>query len=410
MKYLWLILITLVLGGCTHQEDDAPEKPVVSVRVARPTESEVRLILTAPASVFPRAQANVSPRLTAHIQELRVRKGDSVDKGQVMAVLENRDLLAQRDEASATLVDAEASLQKLSTGTLPSEVEKARGQVVSAEAAPNQAQKNYTRRNELYKQGAIPGRDLLSSETDLAQAKAAYDVAKRTLDLLEHQSREQDLKIAQSQVEQAKARLANIEIQLQFSEIRSPFAGTITEQFMYPGDLATPSNPVFTVMDLSVAIARAQVPESEAGSVRSGQSCSFASLDTSGTGIGGRITVVNRAVDPAKRTVEVWCETSNTDKKLRAGAFGNVNVTTGSVPNALLVPATAVQFTEGTRSGSVSVVDAKQVAHQVQVETGERSGANVQITKGLKPADLVIVEGGYGLPDGTQVKTSEIGK
>jgi len=409
MRYFPVLATTLLLSGCAHQEE-APQKTVVAVKVARAELAEVRLTVTAPATVFPREQASISSRISAHVKELRARKGDTVATGQVLAVLENRDILAQRDEARAAVADAQANLQKISAGTLPTDVEKARGQVVSAEAALNQAQKNHTRRSELFKQGAIPGRDLLASETDLKQAQSGYDVAKRTLDLLEHQSREQDIRMAESQIEQAKAKLANVEVQLQFAEIRSPFAGTVTDQFMYPGDLAKPENPIFTVMDLSVAIARAQVPESQAGNVKAGQPCSFASVDASAAGAAGRITVVSRAVDPAKRTVEVWCEASNGERKLRAGAFGNVTITTGSAPNSLIVPLPAVQFSEGTRSGSVYVVDATQVAHKVEVETGERSQGNVQVTKGLNAGDLVIVEGGYGLPDGTQVRSSEAGK
>jgi HlyD family secretion protein len=410
MRYFPVLAVALFLTGCAHQEEDVPQKAVVAVKVARAESAEVRLTVTAPATVFPREQANISARITAHIRELRARKADTVAADQVLAVLESRDILAQRDEARAAVADAQANLQKTSAGTLPTDVEKARGQVVSAEAALNQAEKNHTRRSELYKQGAIPGRDLLASETDLKQAQSSYDVAKRTLDLLEHQSRDQDIRIGESQVEQAKARLATVEAQLRFAEIRSPFAGTVTDQFMYPGDLAKPENLIITVMDLTVAIARAQVPESQVGGVKSGQACSFASVDASAGGVGGRITVVNRAVDPAKRTVEVWCEISNPERRLRAGAFGNVNITTGTSPNSIVVPIPAVQFSEGTSSGSVYVVDSKQVAHKVEVETGERSQGTVQVTKGLNAGDLVIVEGGYGLPDGTQVKSPEAGK
>ena len=410
MRYFTVLSLALLLSGCAHQDEEAPQKAVVAVKVARAESAEVRLTETAPATVFPREQANISARITSHIKELRVRKADTVAAQQVLAVLESRDLLGQRDEARAALADARANLQKISAGTLPTDVEKARGQVVSAEALLNQAQKNHTRRSELFKQGAIPGRELLASETELKQARSGYDVAKRTLDLLEHQSREQDIRIGESQVEQAKARLATAEAQLKFAEIRSPFAGTVTDQFMYPGDLAKPDAPIFTLMDLTVAVARAQVPESQVAAVKSGQACSFASVDSSSAGDAGRITVVNGSVDPAKRTVEVWCEISNSERRLRAGAFGNVPITTGTAPNSLVVPVPAVQFSEGTRSGSVYVVDAKQVAHRVEVETGERFQGNVQVTKGLNAGDRVIVEGGYGLPDGTQVKVPEAGK
>lgn len=407
MKYLSLFSLIVFLSGCGHQEEASP-KAVVAVKTARAEQADVRISVRAPAAVFAREQANVTARLTAPIRQLRARKGDRVSAGQVLAVLENRDIAAQREEASASVSDAQATLKKLSAGTLPTDIERARAQLISAQAALNQAEKVYERRSELFKQGAIPGRELLFSETDLAQAKAAHEVAKRSLDLLENQSRENDLRIAESRVGQAKARLALTEAQNQFAEIRSPFSGMITEQFMFPGDMAKPENPIFTVMDLSVAVARAQVPEAQAAGIKPGQACSFESIDGTAAGAGGHITVVNTATDPAKRTVEVWCEIPNTGNKIRAGAFGNATIVTGMATQATVVPLSAVQFTEGTNAGSVYVVDEKRIAHKVEVETGARAEGRVQITKGISPGDSVIVEGGYGLPDGTQVQMQSL--
>ncbi len=178
----------------------------------------------------------------------------------------------------------------------------------------------------------------------------------------------------------------------------------LTEQFLYPGDMAKPENPIFTVMDLSVAVARAQVPEAQATAIKRGEPCSFESIEGSAGAAGGRITVVNAAVDPARRTVEVWCDAPNSGGRLRAGAFGNVTIVTGNASQAVIVPVAAVQFKEGTPAGSVYVVDAKHTAHKVDVETGERAEGRVQILKGVNAGDSVIVEGGYGLPDGTAVQ------
>jgi HlyD family secretion protein len=407
MKYISLFSLIILLGGCA-QKEEAPLKPVVAVKLSRAEQADLRISVRAPATVFAREQANVSARLTSPIRQLRAKKGDSVSAGQVLAVLDNRDIEAQQEEARASVSDAQANLKKLSAGTLPTDIERARGQLISAQAALNQAQKVYERRNELFKQGAIPGRELLVSETDLAQAKAAHDVARRSLDLLENQSRENDLRMAESRVGQAKARLALTEAQNQFTEIRSPFAGMITEQFMFAGDMAKPENPIFTVMDLSVAVARAQVPEAQAAGIKRGQACSFESIDGAVAASGGHITVVNTAIDPAKRTVEVWCEIPNSGHKIRAGAFGNTTILTGIAAHATVVPVPAVQFTEGTNAGSVYVVDDKRIAHKVEVETGARAEGRVQITKGVSPGDSVIVEGGYGLPDGTQVQVQTL--
>ena len=406
MKRSTLLVFAVLLVGCSHPEEEPP-KAVVNVKVARAEVADVQLAVQAPATIFPREQANISARITAPILNLKVRKGDAITAGQVLAVLEKRDAEAQQAEASASLADAEANLQKTSAGTLPTDIERARGQLETAEAARNLAQKNYDRRKDLFSQGAIPNRDLLSSETELSQAKTAYDVAKRTADLLEQQSGKTDVVIAQTRVQQAKARQSLAAAQLQFTELHSPLTGTITEQFMYAGDMAKPDAPIFTVVDLSVAIARAQVPEPEARRVARGQVCSFSTPDQAGDLSKGTITVVNQAVDQMRRTVEVWCEIPNSRTTLKAGTFGSVSIAVGKVERAVVLPESAVQFKEGSNQGTAVIVDQKNIAHLRDVNAMLVPQKRVRINQGVEAGETAVIEGGYGLADGTQVRIGE---
>lgn len=400
----FVLISGLLWAGCkAHEAEEAPVKPVVEVKLAQAEIADLVLALRAPATIFPREQANITSRLTARIVKLNARKGDRVAAGQVLAQLENHDLLAQRDEARAVINDAEASLQKTLSGTVPAELERARGEVETAKAALNQAQKMYDRRKSLFEQGAIPQRDLLVSETELAQARTTYEVALKSRDLLEKQSSDKDIRIAQSRLEQAKAKLAEITAQLEFTTLRSPFAGVITEQLLYPGDLAKPETSIFTVMNLAVVTARAQVPEADSHAVRAGQACSFAPTDQS-EAFTGQITTINQAVDPARRTLEIWCEIPNAQRRIKGGEFGNLSITTGSARQSVVVPVAAVQFAEEGKKGTVVIVDAKNIAHPKEVETGEVINGKVQILAGLKGGETVIIEGGYNLPDGTQVR------
>jgi len=397
-----LIALLLALAGCAAHEEEAA-KPVVDVKVIRATAEDVQITVNAPASVFARELANVGSRVTAPIRKLLVRKGDTVSAGQVLAQLDNRDQVAQRDEAVAAVADADASLQRLVGATIPTEIERARGQSASAEASLKQAQSFYDRRKQLFDQGAIPQRDLQQSQTELALAKTNSEVARKSLDLMQNQSRDRDIAMARAKVEQARAHLGALQAQLEFSEIRSPFGGSVTEQFMFPGDMAKPELPIFTVMDLSVAVARTQVPESEAAAVKIGEACTFRPSD-SGTSVAGRVSVVNQAVDPARRTVEVWCEIPNANRTLRAGAFGHVTVVTSTVAKSVVVPVAAVQFDEGANKGSVFIVGPKSTAVKKEIVTGEKFDGKVQVVSGLAAGETVIVQGGYGLPDGTQVR------
>ncbi len=404
MRVITLIICAAVICSCNKAKEDAPEKPVVQVKVSRAAVADIPQVVTASATVYPRDQANVAARITAPIRELRARKGDNVRAGEVLAVLENRDLTAQREEAQAALSDAEANLQKTQAGTIPVDVERGRGQVETSRAALDQAQKNYDRRKRMFEQGAIPQKDLLQSETELATAKANFEVAQKSLDLLQRQSATGDVAMAKSRVEQARAKVNGATANLQYTDLRSPFQGTVTEQFQYPGDMAGPGTPTYTIMDLSIVTARGQVPESSASTIQRGQQCTFAAGDGNIPGAKGKITVVNRAVDPARRTVEVWCEIPNPPASLRAGVFGTLSVEITSIKGAIVVPTAAVQINEGTETGIAIVVDEKRIAHRRDVQIGVRQQNQIQVRSGLQPGELVVTEGGYALPEGTEVR------
>ena len=333
-----MALALLALLGCSKEKPEEEPKPVVTVKLETAELQDVELSVRAPALVHARQQTNVASRLTANVRELAVRKGDRVGAGVVLAKLDSRDLQGQRDEVMASLRQAEILV---------------------------------ARRTKLFEEGAIPQRDLLASQTELATQKA---------------------------------KLEQVETQYKFAELRSPFAGTITEQFLYPGDMARPDAPVFTIADIDVAVARAQVPESDAGALRTGQQCLFGGSNDPEHPAPGTLGVINRAVDPVRRTVEAWCEIPNKGGRLLPGVFGELRVVTGVARQSVVVPVAAVEFEEGTRKGTVVVVDAQKVAHRKEVEAGETFEGKVQILEGLKQGEQVVVEGGYGLEDGTAVK------
>jgi HlyD family secretion protein len=410
MKLILLPVLAaaLMLGGCSKKEEAEP-KPEVEVRLAPATVEDVEQSITGPATVFPVAQAGVAARNSSPIRQLLVKKGDNVAAGQVLAVLESRDVVAAKNEAAANVTEAEQNLQKTTAGTLPSDLERARGQLVAAEAAYKQADAIHSRRKSLFDEGAIPQRDLLVSETDLATTKANYEVAKLSYDLLKNQSNERDIRIAKSHVEQSKARLAQADAQLAYAQITSPFAGTVTEQFMFPGDMARPDAPVFTVSDLSKAVARAQIPESESAGIHAGQACEFlpggspaSSGEDKAAKYAGKVTVVNRSADPARRTIEIWCEIDRPPATLHPGVFGDVAIVTGRM-KGVTVPREAVQFNEGTLTGWVMVVEGG-IAHKRDIEADSTPGPRVHILKGLKGGESVVTEGVYGLDDNVHVK------
>jgi len=275
-------VFVLCATSCSQKTEEAETepKPVVAVTTGKVETRDITVSVSGPATIFAREVASVGARLTAPIRNLLVQKGATVRAGQTLAMLDHGDLDAQRQDAVAQVADAQAALERIQAGTIPADLEQKRGAVQLAEAALNQAQQNADRRTQLFQQGAIPQRELLQAQTDLAQAKTSHQVAQRALELAQTQTSERDIRSAQARLDSARARVALVDAQLQFTEIRAPFGGTVSDQFSFAGDMADPARPIFQLMDLSVVVARAQIPESDATGVNTGQSCVFASVDT----------------------------------------------------------------------------------------------------------------------------------
>jgi multidrug efflux pump subunit AcrA (membrane-fusion protein) len=404
---LCFVLAAAALAACAAPEEPAEPPVSVAVRTAKAAVEDVEAIVSAPATVFPLAEAKVAPKVAAPIARLGARMGDRVSEGQPLAWLRSEDLDAQLAEARAQVADAQANLEKVSAGTLPIEIERARGEVERTGSALAEAQQIYERRQTLVAEGALPERDLLLAKTQYDQAQTASRVAQAALESLTSQSQRQDVLIAESRLAQAEARLELAEVQLGYTRIDSPSRGVVTQQFLYPGDMARPDAPIFTVMDLSAAVARGQFPEETTAGLRAGQLCRFTGVDAPGAVHSGKLTVVSQSVDPVRRTVEVWCEIPNPDGKLKAGAFGELAVVTGVHPDAVTVPLAAVELDPDRKSGVVWTVGPDGLAHENHIEPGVMSETEVEIVSGLAAGATVVVEGGYGLSEGVAVTPAE---
>ena len=409
MKRILIFSLVTFVAGCHSAEPD--KKPVVDVKVQRVVAQNVPLVVSGPATIFGKSEAKIASRVTAPIARLLVHKGDSVKKGELLAVLDNADLRAQSADAGATVFNAQANLQRTQAGSVPTELSQARADLEAKTATYSLAKEVSARRRKLLQEGAISGREAQISQADEVQAKANYDAAKTRLTLIEQQTSGADVKIAQSNVAQARARQQLAAANLSFTELRSPMDGSVTDQTMFPGDMANPSMPIFALADLSSAVARAQIDADQAASVHVGQACSFELKPDAGGDIpqrSGRVTVVNQAVDPARHTVEVWCEIPNADGVLKSGIFGSVKIAVGQATHAVVIPSSAIEFEEGTNSGKVFTVDAQKVAHLRKVQAVALDDMHVRVLSGLAPGETVISTGEYGLPDGTSVNPTEV--
>jgi HlyD family secretion protein len=397
------LVLAVSTAGCGAAEKE--KEPVVTVEAAPAERGEISDVVSAEAVVFPVQQSIITPKITSTIREFKVQRGSKVRKGQLLAILENADLAAAAEQSQGEFTQAEAGYATRVGAGVPQEMQKAELDAAAAKAGYDAQQKVYDSRKELFQQGALPRRDLDAALVALAQAKTQSDVAERQLADLKRLGEKEALRTAKGQLAAAKGKLMGSQAALSYSEIRSPIDGVVTDRPQYAGELAAANQPLMTLMDLSKLISKAHISRVEAASLKVGDP---AEVRTAGVddAIHGRVSLVSPALDPGSTTVEVWVEVAKPDARLKPGMTVQLSMVAKTVKDALVIPASAV-FKNAEGADYVMVAGSDNHAHQKNVKVGIRNGDRVQIVSGLDAAEKVIVSGGYGLPDKTQINLQE---
>jgi RND family efflux transporter MFP subunit len=412
------LLVGVVLGvtfaACAKQEP-TPEK-IAPVEVAPVVRGSIRDIVTADAVLYPRDQANIMPKISAPVRRFLVNRGDHVKRGQLLAELENLDLVAAVLESKGQLAQAESSARATSAG-VPEQVTKAQTDVDAGRQALDAAQKLLESRQQLFKEGALARRPVDEAQVAQAQARAQLETAQQHLQALQSVGKEEQIKSAAAQVEAARGRNAAVQAQVVYSEIRSPINGVVTDRPFYPGEMANAGMPLLTVMDVSSIVARVNLAQDQAKNIKVGDAATLTPADGSAA-VTGKVTIASPAVDPNSTTLQVWVQADNPGERLRAGASVHVAIVAATIDDAILVPAAAILPSDegGT---TVMTVDEKDIAHQTRVTVGVREPEMVQVLyelqadgtlEGVQPGERVIISGGLGLDDDTKVRVLKPGE
>src|SRR5207244_4275477 len=155
----------------------------VSVKQAKPYHSAISSESSAVVTIWPRDKADVAAKIGAQIKSMTLLKNKFVKAGEVIAVLESRDLRAQRAEAAAALNEARASERSLVTGTIPKTNAEDQKALFDARAKVNNARAVYERRRVLYEKGGISKKDLEASQLDLTTAEDELRLQEQTVSL-----------------------------------------------------------------------------------------------------------------------------------------------------------------------------------------------------------------------------------
>lgn len=395
-----MLLFLILFTGCSKEGGE--KDPIVAVEIATVKQTEISHVISTEAVFYPHSQAAISPKITAPVKTFYVNRGDRVHRGQLLAILENRDLEAATVENKGLYEQAQAGYETTVRASLPEEIQKAELDAQAAKEVLNAQQKLYDSRKTLYDQGALPRKELDQASVALTQTRNQNDIAQKHLSALHSVGKQQELKAASGQLAAAKGKYLGAEAQMSYSEIRSPIDGVVTDRPLFPGEVTPSGTPLMTVMDISQVIAKAHIPQPEAVLLKTGDT---ATLDVPGieSPLKGKVTVISPALDPNSTTVEVWVQVPNQGERLKPGTSVRLFVNARTIPNALVIPASAIlPSPEG--KNIVMIVGADGRAHQREVQIGIKQGDHVEVVSGLKAGEPVIQQGAYGLPDNTRVR------
>lgn len=388
-----------LLTGCKKEAPPATEVPVQAEHPAPATISEH---ITASAILAPVVQAAIAPRISAPVKKFYVQRGQRVKAGELLATLDNSDLKAAALDSQGSYEAAQAAYTTAVKAQVPEDTLKAESDLAQAKANFDLNQSIVNGRTQLFAEGAIPGRDLDTAKAALVQAQAAYEAAEKHLEALKNITRAAAIQSAQGQLTSAKGRYEGAEAQVDYSEIRSPIDGVVTERPLYAGETAPTGTPLITIMETRTLLAKLHIAESQAQQLHPGADAEI-TVPGVDAPVPAKVSMISPALDPGSATVEIWLTVDNKSGALKVGTPVKSSIVGKTVSNTLTIPLSAV-LTAEDGSKSVMVVAPDGTAQPRKITLGINNGEDAQVLSGLTPSDNVITVGSYGLDPGTPVK------
>ncbi|WP_084544243.1 efflux RND transporter periplasmic adaptor subunit [Chroogloeocystis siderophila] len=356
--------------------------PSMSVTVEPVRSTQVARSLNVTGTIAARDLISVLPQTNGlQIRQILVREGESVREGQAMAILDDAVIRAQIDQASANIESAQAV------------VGQRQAALAQARASLAEAERNLQRYEQLARNGAISRQELDTRATATATAREAVRVAQA------------NISSAEADVRSSRAGLQQLQTQLGQTVVRAPVSGLVAEAIAKIGDVASGSQPLFSIIQNNALELAAQVPAVQLPQVKVGAPARVTSDTDSRVQLQGRVREIAPLVDTQSRQATVRIDLPPTSL-LRPGMFARAAITSATVPG-ITVPAKAV-VPQPDGNGRVFVLVGEDTVQARSVELGEvLNDGNIEIRSGLNPGDRVVVSGAGYLNDGDRVRVVE---
>jgi HlyD family secretion protein len=319
-----------------------------------------------------------------------------------LALLENADLAASVVDTKGSLTQAQAAYDTTTGASVIEDTKTAETNLEEAKANLEVQKMQTEARQNLLSQGAIPRRDYETAKAALVQAQAAYDVAAQHLAALKNVSRPAAIHNAEGAVSSARGKYEAAQSALSYATVRSPINGVVTDRPLFPGEMAQAGQPLITVMDTSVLLAKLHLSQAQIVGLHVGDKATVYVQGTHQTA-DGALSLISPALDPGSTTVEVWVRVPNTYAALKPGTPVHVAIDARTLENITTVPAESV-ITNKVGGTAVMVVGSDGLAHEREVKLGVTDGKDTEVLSGVHAGEVVVTTGAHSLEDNTKVE------
>jgi len=349
MRPLAVVLMTTgLIGACSHESKPREAMPPITVRTTQVVSGPVVRMVEAGGSLHGVQEAVLAAKVMGSVVEIRKQAGDPIKQGDILVVLDGREVAGN--------------------------IGQAEGGLAQAEAAAALAEANYKRYELLFERGS-------ASQLELDQARFANESAKGA-------------------VQQARAAVQGAGSYRSYTQIPAPFDGRVVDRLAEVGDLAAPGRPLMSVEDASSLRLHVSLSENEAGVAQPGDSVVVEVPSVGGKTWTGVVAQVVPAVDPATRTLLVKIDLPK-DGVLRSGMFARAHFEVGE-REALSVPRTSL-LKRGGMDG-VFVVENNTAMFRLVQPAASPAGDAVEVLAGLTAGDRVVLNPPPTLTEGAAVE------
>jgi RND family efflux transporter MFP subunit len=411
-----------------HKEKIQEEaKPQVSISKAILSPTNTHLSL--PGNIEAVVETPIYARSNGYVQRRLVDIGDLVSANQLMAEIETPEIDQSAREAKADVLTNQAlkAQNQAQQAKANADVEQMKAQLSQMKASLLEAQANelfafttYNRYKKLGDEGAVSFLEVDERETRYKTATATRMAAEERIRATASQitaaqanvtAQIANVKVSDANIESARAREGRTTSEKSFQKVLSPFAGVVTERNIEEGALVTSGSdssrqPLYRIARIDVVKVFVDVPQYAISGIKVGVPVKVDVKEFPSRTFEGKVARTSVALDPATRTLRTEIHISNKDRALAPGMYADAQFEIARGERPILIPTSAVLA--GADGPHVILVDQKNRIRHQNVSLGDDLGKDIEIVKGLKQGEIIVVNPQDSLKNGTLVATSEL--